>query len=131
LLVITTVSAILLAVAAQYRNVVWWVLVVGSFYLPFVLLCTLMTRKWMLIISVVVLHTTVILMWPVAMKLVFGVVDDIPLLATIVFIDVPLLPLYLALDLHPLHALPFSVVFGGLTYAFIAYGLFRMRADAR
>ena len=51
LLVIVTVSAILLAGAAQYRNGVWWVLVPGSFYLPYLLLCTLMTRLKTLILA--------------------------------------------------------------------------------
>jgi hypothetical protein len=127
LFVITTVSAILLAAAAQYRNGIWLVLVPGSFYLPYLLLCTLVTRRGTLISSVIVLHTVAVLMWPLAMKLAYGVVDEIPLLAAIAIIDVPLLPIYLALDVHPYVALPISIVIGGPTYAAIAYALFRGR----
>ena len=127
LFIIITVCAMLLAAAGQYRNGIWLVLVPGSFYLPFLLLCTLVTRKWVLIVAVVVLHTGVILMWPLAMLLAHGAVDEIPLLATIVIIDLPLLPLYLGLDLHPYIALPVSVVFGGLFYGVVAAALFRLR----
>src|SRR5688572_24339064 len=74
LFIIIALFAILLAVAAQHRNAVWWVLKLGSFYLPFFVLCLYVTRKWVLIGSVVVLHTTIVLLLPVVDLLVFGVV---------------------------------------------------------
>lgn len=106
------------------------VLVPGSFYLPFFLLCTLSRRQWTLIPLAVALHTAVVLLWPLAMKLAYGVVEPTLLLAAIGIIDVPLLPIYLALDVYPYMALPISLALGGLAYAAIASAMFRLRSQS-
>ena len=127
LFVITTVMAILLAGAAQYRNGIWLVLVPSSFYLPFLLISTLVSRTWVLLVSVAVLHTLVVLMWSLAAHFAYGGIEGTALFAAIVIIDLPLLPLYLALQPHPLAAIAVSIAVGGLVYMSIAYALFRLR----
>jgi hypothetical protein len=127
LFAITTVMAILLARAARFRNGIWLVLVPSSFYLAFLLICTLTSRKWVLLVSVAVLHTLVVLMWSLAAHFAYGDIEGTALFAAIVIIDLPLLPLYLAIQPHSLAAIAVSITVGGLLYMAIAYALFRLR----
>ena len=60
LFIIITVFSMLLGAAAQYRNGLWMVLVPGSFYLPFFLLCTLSRSQRTLIPLAVVLREVVL-----------------------------------------------------------------------
>lgn len=93
LLIAVTACTLLLAAAAQVHNLVWWVLVLSAFYVPFIFLCLFVRRKWWLIGSVALLHTVVVAILPVAFLLAFGSANDSAYIAAIALIDVPLLPL--------------------------------------
>ena len=68
---------------------------------------------------------------PLIMRVAFGDVDPLAMFAFIAFVDVPLLRLYEVAKLHPYVGMPVSIVLGGLVYAAIAYGLFRLRPTSR
>jgi hypothetical protein len=127
LFVFLAMWGLVLAAAAQVRNLVPWVLILSAFYVPFFLLCIQVTRRRVLIASVVILHTAVVLLMPLAFRIFFGS-DGFGYIPAIVFIDAPLVLLYNSLQLTPLNTMTISVVLGGMMYAAIAAALFRLRA---
>jgi hypothetical protein len=128
LLIWVAIIGVVLGLASLGRNLVWWLLLVLAFYGPFALCCIFVKRSAALVLAVVALHSAVILAIPLAFRMSFGNVDEVTHAAAIAFIDAPMLPIYLAIDVGPQTLVALSLSAGNIIFSVIAIALRRLTA---